>query len=40
MTWLFKAFTSVSRTELRFFRQDRNQEAWDWIRSDSEKKGC
>ena len=40
MTWLFKAFTSVSRTELRFFRQDRNQEAWDWIRSDGEKKGC
>jgi hypothetical protein len=33
MTWLFKAFASVTHTEFRFFRQDRNQEAWDWIRA-------
>jgi hypothetical protein len=33
MTWLFKAFTAFSRTELRFFRKDRNQEAWDWVRA-------
>jgi hypothetical protein len=33
ITWLFKAFATVTRTEFRFFRQDRNQEAWDWVRT-------
>ena len=32
MTWVFKGFSKLTQTELRFFRQDRNQEAWDWIR--------
>jgi hypothetical protein len=33
MTWLAKAFATFTKTEIRFFRQDRNQEAWDWIRA-------
>jgi len=34
MSWLFKGFTTLTQTDLRFFRQDRNQEAWDWIRAE------
>jgi hypothetical protein len=34
MSMLFQAFTTLTRTELKFFRQDRNQEAWDWIMAD------
>jgi hypothetical protein len=26
-----RAFTAITPTELKFCRQDRNQEAWDWI---------
>ncbi len=33
MTWIFRGFTTLTRTELRFFRTDRSQEAWDWIRT-------
>jgi hypothetical protein len=40
MSMLFQAFTTLTRTELKFFRQDRNQEAWDWITADHEEPGC
>jgi hypothetical protein len=33
MTWLFKGFTTLTQTELRFFKQDRLDEAWEWIRA-------
>jgi len=32
MTWLFRAFTTVTRTEIRFFKSERLDEAWEWIR--------
>jgi hypothetical protein len=40
MTLLFQAFAVLTRTDLKFFRQDRNQEAWDWIMADQKKTGC
>lgn len=33
MTPLFKAFTALTRTELRFFKKERLAEAWEWIRA-------
>lgn len=33
MTWMFQGFTTLTGTELRFFKQDRLAEAWEWIRS-------
>jgi hypothetical protein len=33
MTLLFKAFTTLTGTELRFFKKERLAEAWDWIRA-------
>jgi hypothetical protein len=33
MTLLFKAFTTVTHTELRFFKKERLAEAWEWIRA-------
>lgn len=33
MTLLFKAFTTLTRTELRFFRREHLAEAWEWIRA-------
>jgi hypothetical protein len=33
MTPLFKAFTTLTRTELRFFKKERLAEAWEWIRA-------
>ncbi len=33
MTLMFKAFTTLTRTELRFFRKERIDEAWEWIRA-------
>lgn len=32
MTLLFKAFTTLTRTEIRFFKKERLDEAWEWIR--------
>ena len=33
VTLMFKAFTTLTGTELRFFRMERLAEAWDWIRA-------
>lgn len=33
MTLLFKTFTTLTRTELRFFKKERLAEAWEWIRA-------
>jgi hypothetical protein len=33
MTWLFRVFTAVTGTKLRFFRKERLTEAWDWLKS-------
>jgi hypothetical protein len=33
ITLLFKAFSTVTRTELRFFKKERLAEAWEWIRA-------
>lgn len=33
MTLLFKAFTTLTRTEIRFFKTERLAEAWEWIRA-------
>ena len=33
MTPLFKAFTTLTQTELRFFKKERLAEAWEWIRA-------
>ena len=32
MTWLFRAFTTLTGTEIRFFKADRLEEAWEWVR--------
>jgi hypothetical protein len=32
MTVLFKVFTTLTGTELRFFKKERLNEAWEWIR--------
>jgi hypothetical protein len=32
MTWLFRIFTALTRTETQFFRVERLTEAWEWIR--------
>ena len=33
LTWLFRAFSTLTGTEVRFFRADRLEEAWEWVRS-------
>ena len=33
LTLLFKTFTTLTRTELRFFKKERLTEAWEWIRA-------
>jgi hypothetical protein len=33
MTPLFQVFTTLTRTELRFFKKERLTEAWEWIRA-------
>ena len=33
LTLLFRAFTTLTRTELRFFKKERLAEAWKWIRT-------
>jgi len=33
MTPLFKVFTTLTQTELRFFKKERFAEAWEWIRA-------
>jgi hypothetical protein len=33
MTPLFRAFTTLTQTELRFFKKERLAEAWEWIRA-------
>lgn len=33
LTLLFKTFTTLTRTELRFFKKERLGEAWEWIRT-------
>jgi hypothetical protein len=33
MTPLFKFFTMLTHTELRFFKMERLAEAWEWIRA-------
>jgi hypothetical protein len=33
MTWLFRAFTTLTGTEIRFFKAERLDEAWEWVRS-------
>jgi len=33
MTLLFKAFTTLTGTELRFFKKERIDEAWAWVRT-------
>jgi hypothetical protein len=32
MTWLFRIFTALTRTETQFFRSERINEAWEWVR--------
>lgn len=32
LTWLFRVFSTLTGTEVRFFRADRLEEAWEWIR--------
>jgi len=33
MNLLFRAFTTLTRTELRFFKKERSADAWEWIRA-------
>lgn len=33
ITVLFKAFSTLTGTELRFFKKERMPEAWEWIRA-------
>jgi hypothetical protein len=33
LTLLFKAFTTLTRTELRFFKKERIDEAWEWLQT-------
>jgi len=33
LTLLFRAFTTLTHTELRFFKKERLAEAWEWIRT-------
>jgi hypothetical protein len=33
MTWLFRVFTALTGTKVRFFRKERLSEAWDWLKS-------
>jgi hypothetical protein len=33
ITLLFRAFTTLTYTELRFFKKERLDEAWEWIRA-------
>jgi hypothetical protein len=33
MTLLFQGFTTLTGTELRFFKKERLGEAWEWIRA-------
>jgi len=33
LTVLFRAFTMLTHTELRFFKNERLDEAWNWIRA-------
>jgi hypothetical protein len=32
ITWLFRIFTALTRTDTQFFRSERFAEAWEWIR--------
>ncbi|MBP1929052.1 hypothetical protein J2741_001599 [Methanolinea mesophila] len=34
MTWLFRAFSTLTGTKVRFFKKERVQEAWDWLKSE------
>lgn len=33
ITLMFKIFTTITGTELRFFKKERIDEAWNWIRA-------
>ena len=33
LTLMFRAFTTLTGTELRFFKKERLPEAWEWIRA-------
>jgi len=38
MTWLFRFFSTITGMKLRFFKKERLQEAWDWIKSEEKEK--
>ena len=33
MSWLFKSYALVSHIDMKFFKEDRIDEAWEWLRS-------
>ena len=33
MSWLFKSYALISHIDMKFFKEDRIDEAWEWLRS-------
>ena len=33
MSWLFKSYAFISHIYMKFFKEDRIDEAWEWLRS-------
>ena len=33
MSWIFKSYAFVSHIDIRFFHEERHEEAWEWLRT-------